>query len=559
MKGFHASSQPLLHRVSITLYAFQDRLTQTLFAPLAPSLRGTRQRVGLGLTAALILSYVIFLGIYLARLQQTLGTHAEDLGIMDQVLWNTTHGNFWHQTICDPINDTNCLGDVSRWAIHFEPLMLALVPLYWLFPGTGTLQIVQVIGVGLGAIPAYMLASRRMQSASWGVVGAAAYLLMPMLRDAVVFDFHMVTLAAPLLMLALLFFFTRNDRWLIITCLLAMGTKEQVPLDVFMIGLAVLIMQKRARLGWQMMGMAVAWAVVALCIIHLASPLGASPTADRYDDLRDVLGRVPLLVADPLRRSYFLALLANTGGVGIFAPWALLLALPSILLNALSADQSQFSGLYQYNADIVPFLWLAMMEGAFLLARRLRGITLQLRTVQPTLPWMTHAVVVSALFFTLFSTTTSHFVNPYAQNNWPQTTYHTTLARKVLAMVPATASVSAQSALVPHLSERHEIYLFPSGSMSAQFIVLDTFGELFPFDVTNDYVITVHQLIASGTFAVLFAANGFLVLERITPPILVAAPIVTTPSTAATLPANFCRPANSDPSVCLLVLQSMTG
>src|SRR5271165_4041941 len=102
MKGFHASSQPLQNRISNALHTVQDRVAQTIFAPLAPSLRGTRQRVGLGLTAALILGYVIFLGIYLSRLQQSLGTHAEDLGIMDQVLWNTTHGNFWHQTICDP-------------------------------------------------------------------------------------------------------------------------------------------------------------------------------------------------------------------------------------------------------------------------------------------------------------------------------------------------------------------------------------------------------------------------------------------------------------------------
>ena len=52
------------------------------------------------------------------------------MGIMDQALWNTLHGAILHQTICNSISDTNCLGDVSRFAIHFEPIMLPLSLLY---------------------------------------------------------------------------------------------------------------------------------------------------------------------------------------------------------------------------------------------------------------------------------------------------------------------------------------------------------------------------------------------------------------------------------------------
>ena len=45
---------------------------------------------------------------------------------------------------------------------------------------------------------------------------------------------------------------------------------------------------------------------------------------------------------------------------------------------------------------------------------------------------------------------------------WPNVTAHDQLAGRIEAMIrPASASVSAQSDLVPHVSQRAHIYLFP--------------------------------------------------------------------------------------------------
>src|SRR5271165_1580662 len=119
-----------------------------------PKLPNTKaDQIGLLLSAAIAVFYCIFMVIYLIVLHRTLGTHAEDMGIMDQVFWNTAHGHFLHQTICNAISDNNCLGDVSRWAIHFEPLMLIFVPLYWVVPGPITLFTLQTVAVAIGALP----------------------------------------------------------------------------------------------------------------------------------------------------------------------------------------------------------------------------------------------------------------------------------------------------------------------------------------------------------------------------------------------------------------------
>src|SRR5579884_2702284 len=181
-------------------------------SPLGPMPGGIVRYIGLGITLAAMTIFVVVFTLYTFQLHNDLGTHAEDLGIMDQVLWNTAHGHFWQETICNSISDTNCLVGTSRWAIHFEPLMLALVPLYWLIPGPHMLQFVQVAGVSLGALPAYWLGSRRFQNIGAGVVVASVFLLMPAIRSAIVDDFHMVALAAPLLMFAVYFLYARQDR-----------------------------------------------------------------------------------------------------------------------------------------------------------------------------------------------------------------------------------------------------------------------------------------------------------------------------------------------------------
>src|SRR5262249_19241672 len=106
-----------------------------------PSAGGRGSRVALLAVVVLILGYVVVGSLYVIGLQNTFGTKAEDLGIMDQVLWNTVHGNFMHQTICNPIGDSNCLGDVSRFAIHFEPILALLAPLYLIAPSVTILMV----------------------------------------------------------------------------------------------------------------------------------------------------------------------------------------------------------------------------------------------------------------------------------------------------------------------------------------------------------------------------------------------------------------------------------
>src|SRR5205085_10667736 len=57
----------------------------------------------------------------------------------------------------------------------------------------------------------------------------------------------------------------------------------------------------------------------------------------------------------------------RAGYLPLLAPWMLVLAVPSIALNVLSSDPNMRSGIFQYNAEIVPILIFATIEAIVLI------------------------------------------------------------------------------------------------------------------------------------------------------------------------------------------------
>jgi uncharacterized membrane protein len=552
------SRMPTRQQLSDRLHAIGDFLAAP-FRELPPAPKGRWARVAFILVTILALGFVVYFTAYTWSVFDAFRSSAEDMGIMDQASWSTLHGALLHQTICNNISDTNCIGDVSRFAIHFEPLMLPISLLYIIAPSPKTLMLLQALVVASGAFPVYWIANRRLASPLAGLGFAIVYLLYPALQSAVIFDFHAVTLAAAFLMFAIYFMLTRNNVGLVISCLLALSTKEEIPIDIIMIALAILVFQRRYKLGLGLIGLSVVWLAVTLMVMHVFSPLGHSPTASRYS----YLGSSPLAVARTLVthpisvvRNQFLnhnalhnihTLIGPLGYYGLLGPSALILAVPAILLNLLSSEPHMQLGVHQYSAEIVPFMVFAAISGmTFLvpwitkLARR--GPRRVANAFSPTgegandillrLPggaYQTRHQAVSGLLILLLlalmglsSLSQQNLADLPGTNDfvWPTETAHTRLFTEVAALIPANASVSAQDTLVPHLSQRHYIYQYPYMAEQSSYVVLDRRAAIYPFALTpqgqNDYNQSVEDVLHSGKFRVIFQEDGYLVLQRIT-------------------------------------------
>ena len=516
-----------------------------------------------GLVTIAVLLFSGFFLVYLTRGQNAYLTNAEDMGIMDQAIWSTLHGQILHQTVCNILSDTNCYGPqgLMRFAIHVEPILFPLSLLYLFWPDPKTLLVVQTLVVVSGAYPAFWLARLRLRNELAAAAIALLYLLYPAQQAALVDDFHAVTFTAALLLFVFYFLYTRRTWGLFICAILAMACKEEIPLLVVGIGIWSIVFQRRWRSGLALTVLALCWGIAALVILpHLYSPTGQALLTSRYSDLGDSpLNAIQSLVSHPIealkqnvfetgRLFYLRALVVPAGLLPLLCPWVFILALPTLAINLLSSNDQMHSGLafYHYDAEIVPILIFATIETMVLLifiCQRLYARVVKDRVVisekyenegrhprgmvatRFSVPFSSVRSGLLVLLVVYLLTLVIHYDTlqgpmPMSKEfQWPVVTSHEVLAQQFIKVIPATASVSAQSALVPHVSHRSQIYLFPYGDgvttpAYANYIFLDITSDPYPYYDTSTYKGEVKKVLESGKYGIVDQRDGYLLLRQ---------------------------------------------
>lgn len=359
-----------------------------------------QQRIAWGLLILFMFVYAIGMSRQAVLRYETFQATAFDLGNMDQVLWNTIHGRlfqFTNQAI-------DWYGPPTRLAIHFEPIILPLSLLYLFQADPRILLIFQTLVLVSGAVPVFLLTRKYLRD--WPLLAsimAGAYLLTPGLLGLNIFDFHPIALATPLLLYAILALEYKRYVWFIIACILAAACKEDVPLAIAGLGILVIWKYKLPRLGTVLIAGGLLWSFLAFKVIipHFYPGVQANNFWYRYEALGSSPGAaIGNILLHPwilfttfitLDRFYYLfGLVRSTGFLALLAPEWLIPALPSLAVNLLSTDPLLYSGVYHYNATIIPFVMLASIHGT----RRLIAIWQGWRGTEQSNSTNTHTTLV---------------------------------------------------------------------------------------------------------------------------------------------------------------------
>ena len=319
------------------------------------------------LTLALV-GYAIFFSVQLYLHYHSFGSRAQDLGNMDQAIWNTLHGNWFHQT--------NQPGADNRLGLHVEPILIPISWLYLIRPGPETLFVLQSVVVALGAVPVFALARRKLRSDGLALVFALVYLLFPAIQAAALLDFHAVTLAPTFLLAAFYYLETRRAGLFAVFAVLAMACKEDMTLLVMMLGLYALLVNKQTRLGLTTLACTGLWAFLAGFVIP---PLFAGTDNIHWGRYAHLGQTVPDIAINLLTRpglfvdhmvavdalTYLRLLLTPTAFLALLNPLTLLLALPSLGINLLSNFEAmQEVNALIYAAPLVPAVLISSIYGA---------------------------------------------------------------------------------------------------------------------------------------------------------------------------------------------------
>ncbi len=423
---------------------------------------------------AAVVTWIVLFSVGMIR-HISFHSKAWDLAIFDQVIWNLANGHGWE---CSVRGVHDLRGD------HFEPILLAFVPIYKILPHIAWLlgiQAAALVGAGLilhgtyrkkiGEIPAMLL--------------FLAWCLFPPLHWLTLADFHPIAIAPLFVMIGWLG--SRRDNILVFLAgLIGMCLCGE---EAFIVagwwGLWEFLSRspwakhgegtaaKRA-LGWiGLAGMLVAWAG----FIYLASVYIPSHRMEgegyfyihRYEYLGGTVGEIA--------RNFFLhpgmwiRHAFDSRGIALLAlylvPLALLpfkrpgtsmLLIPTLLYTLLSVSPEQRSIFHQYTAMWIPFLFIATAE-ALVIYMTTAAWSMDIRS-KPRLVRMRRAsalIVAAVLGFLAFSPIFGLSMHPEVlmPEDWAGE------AKGVVQSIDAEEAVSAPSALCPHLSHRRMLLLQP--------------------------------------------------------------------------------------------------
>ena len=475
----------------------------------------------------LIVLYSITFGVLSIRHHDGLDTGGYDLGIFDQVVWNTSQGRPFQNTIM--LDSPNFVGH------HLSPILLLFAPLYWIWPAPRFLLIVQSVLLGLGALPVFWLARERLENEFAALIFAAAYLLSPALESANLNEFHPVSLATPFLLFDFYFLhqtqvskekgsIQRHEKqsylWFAVFAVLAMTCKEDITLSVAMIGLYILVIQRNVKVGLATVAIGILWFWLALyVIIPRAHPTGEwffRPDFPKW-------GNTPLAIVlsvlthpqwawdflmEGNKTAYLYPLLAPLGFLSLLGPETFLLALPSIAINFFGGYwwlDKPTSLLKHYVGPIVPFVMISGTWGANRLVGWLEKIFKAKRQLLTVI--LASLVAILSLSFHY-----SYGLSPLSKGFIaPEVTPHDRLVNEFAELVPPDASLTTNYQLNPHFSQRRVIYEWPD-MLDTEYVLIDT----KPTDIAtlpNDLYTLVQDLLDKG-FGILASKDGYILLKR---------------------------------------------
>jgi uncharacterized membrane protein len=468
-------------------------------------------RVGpLAVLMALVAGYATFYGLWSVRNYSAFQAPAFDIGIFSQGTWLLSRFKDPFVTIMG----LNLFGD------NVSFILLAFVPLYWVWPAQEALLVVQAMALAVGGIPVYLLGRTVLKNNWFALIPALAYLLYPALGWLNLENFHPDSLEVPLVLFAVLCALRGRWRWYWVLVFLLLMVKADVWLFVVPMGIYVAIRHNR-KVGLITAGIAIAWFLVAFFLIQ---PALSGVSAGSLDSWRWPFGGFGGMIKTAVLRpwevisymltaekvKYLFQLLTPL----LFLPlltWRGLIAVPLLFFHLVSTFWYQSNLHYHYHA----LLTAVLTSAALLSLERFRRLKVR---------W---ALAVLVLVATVLS---AYLWGPLPGSREPS--YYPDrqdavrlAANEALALIPADAIVSADQQFATHLANREMIYLFPNPYSVSYWGDDSLRGQRLPRAEEIEYVmvmpgslgedgVRVYGELPEEGFAPIFEKNGIVLLHR---------------------------------------------
>ena len=476
-------------------------------ADLSPSLPRAWPELARTAAAAAPFAIVVTAAVALAAAaifrHDRFGSNAWDLGIYDRAVWG--YSRFDVATPNTVGESPNLIGG------HFQPLLFLLTPLYWIWADPRMLLATQSLLLALGSLPLFVWARQQL-----GAVAALcfqlAYLTFWGLLGGNLFDFHPIAFAAPIVSLALYALLTRRTHLLLLCTVLGLLVRENVPLTFAAIGIYAIVVQRRFRLGAGIAAVSIAWFLAVLKAI-LPALSGRAYAHWFYPGLGSgPWEAVKTLVSDPIEsaRLFFTPRAKQVALFNIFGAWLflpllsplLIVMIPTLAERFFASRPEYWAQGFHYSLLLAPIIAFAAADTT---VRIQRVVADRYRIAVG--PVLASAILLAGAYFSFAR------LRPLDELRRYTSPAHVAEIEACLSRIPPAASVSATSALVPHLSRRRSIYLLDRGpARPTEYRAIDTYTWMLPLTL-QDVRRLVRESFRDG-YGVECTRPGTVVLRR---------------------------------------------
>jgi uncharacterized membrane protein len=430
---------------------------KTLLASTATSLRAQPLPYWLAISASV--AFGIIFGRLGVRHHENFGTWSYDMGIYDQAFWLTSKFGKTFLTV----------RGLEFWGHHINLVAYLFAPAYWLGAGPRFLYVAQAVIIGLGGVPVYLIARDRLENAWLGLGFCVGFLLYAPIQFISWANFHPEALVITPLLFA--WWAARHRYWraTLVFLILALSTREDTALAVFMMGFVLMAInvfefrKNRESVKWGAIiaTLGAVWYVIATKVIikHYNNGLDpfyikffygdfGSTTFEVAKNMAAHPDRVISLAIQKDRLDFYKKLMLPLGGLPILGLPFLLMGAPQMLASVTGSTPYARSIEFQYPSVMIASIIIAAIEGvgAVLVTRPRRIIAVV---------WLLIASYVSNVTWSPspIGSKSYYFASPNAR---------VALLQRAVSIVPKNARVSATYQLLPHLSHRKYIYDWPN-------------------------------------------------------------------------------------------------
>ncbi len=319
----------------------------------------------------LLLFVIVVFSVYFSYLSikrvYSFNSYYYDLGIMDQVVYNTSRGRILEMT-----NQT-FNRNMNRLAIHFDPILILFAPFYRIFPHFSVLLIFQSFIIGLGALAVFLLGKKIIKNERISFLFSLLYLLNFQNQRAILFDFHSVVLSTSFFLFAAYFYEIKKYFLFFFFIILSLLTKEHVGLIVFFFGLYILIIKRDLKIsiltsfiGSLFFLLTNNWLIPYFRQeSHFALKYFSDLGGNQNEIFLSLIKNPQLIIEkiiSPQNYDYHRRLIYGNL-YSIFSPLVYLIALPEFLINLLSKNVNMRSYYFHYQSIIIPFSFYSLIKG----------------------------------------------------------------------------------------------------------------------------------------------------------------------------------------------------